>query len=244
MSLSAKETALINTAFQRMMSEVGVSGHSDLEFISFGSILSDLQTASTGAVLSVGAVGSTPAAAGASISGSTLTLQPADSSHPGVVTAGTQTLAGDKTLTGVTTMSGATAVVTGILHIAGGIWSDTSGGYVLVPSFLQSGDTGLRSNIANGATAIAVKIANGVALTTAGAKVCSFYSDNASTEVAAIDKDGAVQLNISGAAKPAAGAGNRGKVWVEQGGGGAADVAYVCLKSAGGIYSWVTLATG
>jgi hypothetical protein len=43
------------------------------------------------------AVGSTPAAAGASLSGQALTLQPADASHPGVVTAGTQTFGGVKT---------------------------------------------------------------------------------------------------------------------------------------------------
>lgn len=42
------------------------------------------------------AVGSSPAAAGASLSGQALTLQPADATHPGVITATTQTLAGVK----------------------------------------------------------------------------------------------------------------------------------------------------
>lgn len=54
-------------------------------------------TADTG-VIAMAAVGAAPNANGASISGSTLTLQPASASFPGVVTAGTQTFAGSKTL--------------------------------------------------------------------------------------------------------------------------------------------------
>lgn len=45
-------------------------------------------------------------------------------------------------------------------------------------------------NVANGATAIGVKIGNVNALSTAGAKIVSFYSDNLSTEKAYITKDG------------------------------------------------------
>ncbi len=44
----------------------------------------------------------------------------------------------------------------------------------------------------NGATAIAHKIGNLNALTTTGAKIASFYSDNFSTEKAYIDKDGII----------------------------------------------------
>ncbi len=47
--------------------------------------------------LAVASVGSAPAAAGASVSGATLTLQPADGTHPGVVTTASQTIAGAKT---------------------------------------------------------------------------------------------------------------------------------------------------
>ena len=46
------------------------------------------------------AVGSSPSANGASLSGQALTLQPADATHPGLVTTGTQTIAGNKALTG------------------------------------------------------------------------------------------------------------------------------------------------
>lgn len=47
--------------------------------------------------VTLGSVGATPAAEGASLSGQVLTLQPASASHPGVVTASSQTLAGVKT---------------------------------------------------------------------------------------------------------------------------------------------------
>lgn len=44
--------------------------------------------------VTVTAVGSSPSANGASLSGQALSLQPADSTHPGVILAGAQTLAG------------------------------------------------------------------------------------------------------------------------------------------------------
>ncbi len=50
------------------------------------------------AVTTMAAIGATPNANGASISAATLTLQPANASFGGVVTAGTQTFAGAKTL--------------------------------------------------------------------------------------------------------------------------------------------------
>lgn len=53
--------------------------------------------------ITLGAVGSTPAAAGASLAVQVLTLQPADATHPGVVTTGAQTIAGDKSFTGIVT---------------------------------------------------------------------------------------------------------------------------------------------
>lgn len=59
--------------------------------------------------ISVTDVGSTPSAAGASTVGNALTLQPADGTHPGVVTSGTQTIGGAKTFSstiGATNLSG------------------------------------------------------------------------------------------------------------------------------------------
>ncbi len=72
------------------------------------------------------AVGSTPAAAGASISGTTLTLQPASATLPGVITAGAQTIGGVKTLTSpilVTPALGtpASGVMTNVTGTAAGL---------------------------------------------------------------------------------------------------------------------------
>lgn len=55
------------------------------------------------------AVGAAPSANGASLSGQALTLQPADATHPGLVTTGTQAIAGDKTLSGTTVIGNGTA---------------------------------------------------------------------------------------------------------------------------------------
>jgi len=69
-------------------------------------------TSTTGGVMSwaatsgltLGAVGASPNANGALLTGNTLVLEPANASFPGVVTAGTQTLAGAKTFTGPLTL--------------------------------------------------------------------------------------------------------------------------------------------
>jgi hypothetical protein len=66
----------------------------------------------TGFITSLGAVGSSPNANGASVSTGVLTLQPADGTNPGVVTAGAQTLGGAKTFSSLLT-AGAGLVSTG-----------------------------------------------------------------------------------------------------------------------------------
>lgn len=53
-----------------------------------------------GGVNSIANVGSTPNAQGGSIVGTVLTLQPADGTHPGLLTSGTQSIGGNKTFTG------------------------------------------------------------------------------------------------------------------------------------------------
>lgn len=52
---------------------------------------------------------------------------------------------------------------------------------------LSAGSLNLNGGATDGATAIALKLTNAASLTTAGAKISSFYSDNGSTEVAFID---------------------------------------------------------
>lgn len=60
---------------------------------------SNLSGTNTGDV-TLTAVGSSPNSNAASLSGQALTLQPANGTNPGVLTAGTQTIGGDKTFTG------------------------------------------------------------------------------------------------------------------------------------------------
>jgi len=59
-------------------------------------------------------------------------------------------------------------------------------------TFAAAAGSGLthKASVADGAAAIAHKFTNANALSTAGAKIASFYSDNASTEELYIDKDG------------------------------------------------------
>ena len=67
-----------------------------------------------------------------------------------------------------------------------------NGGALDVNSIYPTGATffTIYGNIADGATAVGTKIGNIYALTIAGAKIASFYSDNVATEEAYIDKDG------------------------------------------------------
>lgn len=74
----------------------------------------DWNTFSTGAGLSFGAFGSTPNANGGSISAGVITLQPADGTHPGGVTSGTQTLGGDKTFNGNVVLAGGVGATSNI----------------------------------------------------------------------------------------------------------------------------------
>ncbi len=95
---------------------------------------------------------------------------------------------------------------------------------------------------ANGATAVGVTLNNTNALTTTGARSALFQ--NGSVSKAAIDKDGAIQLNLpGGASQPAAAAGLRGTIWYTAGGAGVADKIEICAKSALDAYSWVPLST-
>jgi hypothetical protein len=77
-------------------------------------------------VTSFGAVGSVPNANGASVSGSVGTLQPADATHPGVVSTAAQTFGGAKTApsfeaTGVPT-GGAAVAALGVASTFPGLW--------------------------------------------------------------------------------------------------------------------------
>lgn len=88
-----------------------------------------------GGVSTMAAVGAVPNADGASISGSTLTLQPASASFPGLLTTGTQTIAGAKTFsTSPLTLSGGSSSVLGRSGKANVTFAD-SDAYLAVPGF-------------------------------------------------------------------------------------------------------------
>lgn len=61
--------------------------------------------------VTLGSVGASPNGNGASLSGQVLTLQPADGTNPGVITAGTQTIGGAKTWSGAAVFSSNADVV-------------------------------------------------------------------------------------------------------------------------------------
>jgi hypothetical protein len=86
---------------------------------SFSSLSRVASTGSSG-VLTISAAGSTPNSAGGSISGTVLTLQPADGTNPGLVTAGTQTLGGAKTWNGLNTFKNATFTADNNVSFSGG----------------------------------------------------------------------------------------------------------------------------
>lgn len=62
--------------------------------------------------------GSTPNSSGASLSGQQLTLQPADATNPGLITAGTQSIGGNKTFTGTISASNLSGTNTGDVTLA------------------------------------------------------------------------------------------------------------------------------
>lgn len=72
--------------------------------------------------VTLGAIGSSPDVNGARLSGQVLTLQPADATHGGVVTTGTQSFGGAKTFLSSVTVSGVltTSTTTGIIAFSGG----------------------------------------------------------------------------------------------------------------------------
>lgn len=91
--------------------------------------------------LKLGNVGSSPNAKAATFTAGTLTLQPASSAQPGLVTTGTQTFAGDKQFTGLIKGSFATPQKIDLSYGANGIGLYTgsvSGGDI---AFLDSGGT-------------------------------------------------------------------------------------------------------
>ena len=129
----------------------------------------------------MGAFGSSPNSNGASIAGSTLTLQPADGTHPGSVSATTQTLGGNKTFSGQTSISNSSTTALTVNStsfvvdatnngIGVGIAPDTgatvdvvnnSGGAKVIQSTGYGGNIGYRGRYANGTSGSPTAALNG-----------------------------------------------------------------------------------
>jgi hypothetical protein len=89
--------------------------------------------------------------------------------------------------------------LTGAYYFAAGTLYSS---YVTVDTAVIANSTlslNLRGSDADDANAIAVRIGNSPALTTAGGKICSFYSDNMVTERASISIKGSMTLGINAA---------------------------------------------
>lgn len=72
----------------------------------------------SGGTISLAAVGSSPNANAATLVSTTLNLEPADATNPGVVTAGTQTFGGNKTFAGTIAASNLSGTNTGDITVA------------------------------------------------------------------------------------------------------------------------------
>ena len=102
-SASASNPGMINTTTQSFAGDKTFTGTISA---------SNLSGTNSGDV-TLGNVGSSPNLNAASLSGQVLTLQPASSGFPGVVTTGTQTFAGNKTFTGTISASNLSGTNTG-----------------------------------------------------------------------------------------------------------------------------------
>ena len=104
---------------------VNIVAGSNITVTPSGQSITIASTGGGGGVTTVGPFGSTPNANGGDISGSTLTLEPADATHPGGVTTGAQTFAGAKTFSStiVGSISGNAATVTTNANLTGPITS-------------------------------------------------------------------------------------------------------------------------
>lgn len=71
-----------------------------------------------------------------------------------------------------------------------------------------------------------------------------FSVQNGTTEVAQIDFQGAIAPTVGGTSKPSAAAEHRNKIYIERGGAGVRDSAFICMKSDADAYSWVPLLDG
>lgn len=154
---------------------------------------SNLSGTNTGDI-TLGAVGSSPDANGATLSAQVLTLQPEDSTHPGVVTNAAQTFSGSKSFSSTVLPSSDNAVALGSTSLR---WNDVfalnwkdSAGTVRFQT-PASNAVFVVSTQANGATAEGLDVNTSATLSTAGALLLKLK--NNSTAKFTVDLDGSVR---------------------------------------------------
>lgn len=93
--------------------------------------------------VTLAAVGSAPSGNGASLSGQVLTLQPADGTHPGLLTSGSQSIGGAKTFTGAISASNLSGTNTGdqTITLTGDVTGSGTGSFATTLATVATGAT-------------------------------------------------------------------------------------------------------
>lgn len=100
----------------------------------------------------------------------------------------------------------------------------------------------IKHAVVDGAAAVGARFFGAMVNATASPLCVNNTGTNSTAgDVACIDSQGAIQLNITGSAKPTCVAAHRGKIWYSKGAGGVLDALEVCRKDAGDAYAWVAL---
>ncbi len=154
--------------------------------------------------VTLGSVGSSPNGNAASLSGQVLTLQPADGSNPGVITAGTQSIGGAKTFTGAISASNLSGTNTGDISLSAVGSSPNANGASLTGQVLnlQAADgsnpgalTAIAQSIGGiktfaSAPVLSALTASQVVVTDAGKALASLAYASANTALALVQRDG------------------------------------------------------
>ncbi len=145
---------------------------------------SNLSGTNTGDI-TLTAVGAAPDANGATLSGQALTLQPADATHPGLVTTGAQTFAGAKTfsstIVGAVSGNAGTATALQTARTINGISFDGTAN-IVVPPVSANFKNGVAIRVANTASGDQV-FAHGLGRTPANLRVTAYYYETLISQV-------------------------------------------------------------
>jgi hypothetical protein len=209
--------------------------------------------------LTLTAVGSTPSANGASLSTQALTLQPADATHPGLVTTGTQAFAGEKTFASIVTTAASGQV--GIQGVTGQKWCLGAGGNECMMS--SNGRLALPAaavtELASYSNSLYLNVNYGTPSVSRGVIEMNYYPGSLPSDrfllrltqgssyvpFFTIDYAGMPRIGIDNVtAPPTCVADLRGTLWYTGGGTGVTDTVSMCLKAVANTYSWVTITTG